>query len=148
MTQIPDDDLTRRVIDCVIEVHSQVGPGLSKDVYEACLTLELADAGLSYESGRVLTAVYDGHQLNSRYQTDLIVAGTLLLQVEAEDVIEPIHEQKLRTCLWVGGYPFGLMLNFNVVDIKDGIIPMARNGGDTSAAIHDVFEDPDLGQTI
>jgi GxxExxY protein len=148
MTQSPNDDLTRRVIDCVMEVHNQTGPGLTKDVYEACLTLELAAAGLPYESGRVLPLVYDGCELDFRCQTDLIVSETLMVQVEAVDEIEPIHEQKLRTCLWMGSYPAGLLVNFNVDDMADGITYMAAPAPQARPVTHDVFDDPDLGSTF
>jgi GxxExxY protein len=148
MTHTANNDLTRRVIDCVMEVHGQAGPGLSKDVYEACLTLELAAAGLRYESGRVLPVVYDGHDLGSRLQTDLIVAETVLVQVEAADAIELIHEQKLRTCLAMGGYPMGLLVNFNVAEIDDGIFVMDAYAMREPPAMRDVFDDPDLGSTF
>jgi GxxExxY protein len=139
MTHTPNNDLTRRVVDCVMEVHSEVGPGLSKDVYEACLATELAAMGLRYESGRVLSPVDAGPEPGSRCQTDLIVAETLLVQVEAADAIEPVHEQKLRTCLQMGGYPLGLLVNFNATEIEDGIVQMDAD------AMRDVFDDPGPG---
>jgi GxxExxY protein len=148
MTHPRNDNLTRRVIDCVVEVHGQVGPGLSKDVYEACLALELAAAGLRYESGRVLSLVYDGCELDFRCQTDLIVAETLLVQVEAADAIELIHEQKLRTCLMMGGYASALLVNFNEVEIDDGIVHMDAYVAPEPHDTRDVFDDPDLGLTL
>src|ERR1700722_6706663 len=113
-----DNELTRRVIDCAVEVHQRVGPGLSRDVYETCLAIELNAAGLQFECGRVLPFIYDGHQCNFSIQTDFIVADTLLLQVEAVEELELTHQQKLRSCLWMGKFPLGLMLNFNVVDME------------------------------
>lgn len=148
MTQTPDDDLIRRVIDCVMEVHSQTGPGLSKNVYEACMAVELATAGITFESGRVLPLIYDGCELDFRCETDLIVNQTLLLQIEAEDMIDLAQEQKLRTCLWMGGFPSGLLVNFNVLDMADGITHMAATATAEPFAIVDVFEDPELGSTF
>ena len=80
---------------------------------------------MRYETGRVLHLVYDGRELDSRCQTDLIVDETLVVQVEAADAIEFAHEQKLRSCLKMGDYQSGLLVNFNVVAIEDGIVPMA-----------------------
>jgi GxxExxY protein len=136
-------------MDCAVEVHRQLGPGLFRDVYETCLAMELTAAGLPFERGRVLPVVYDGHQLAFRCQTDLIVANSLILQVEAADEIELIHEQRLRTGLWAGGLPLGLLLNFNVVAMVDGITQMISNAAEGQPPpTHDVFEDPDLGSTL
>jgi GxxExxY protein len=148
MTQNPADELIRQVIDRAKQVHERIGPGLSNDVYEACLAIELAEADLPFESGRVLTATYEGQELDFRCETDLIVASTLLLQIEATETIELVHEQKLRTCLWMGGYPSGLLLNFNVVAMDDGIFYMAGKAAEEPAPFGDVFDDPDLGSTF
>ena len=145
MTQIPNDDLIRRVIDCATEVHSHVGPGFDKDIYETCLTMELGKAGLSFECGRVLTLVYRGHLLDYQCPADIVVAGSLLLQIEAVDELELVHEQRLRTCLYMGGFPVGLMINFNVLEMKEGITRFAGNSGraEPGPEIRDVFDDPD-----
>jgi GxxExxY protein len=150
MTHTPDNDLTRRVIDCATEVHSHIGPGLDKDVYETCLAMELTKADLPFERGRVLTFVYNGHQLDYQCAADFIVAGSLLLQIEAVEEIEPIHEQRLRTCLYMGGFTFGLMLNFNVVDMDDGILGTSGTVAEEHPRVEelDVFDDPNLGATF
>src|SRR5271154_7038761 len=123
MMQILDNDLTRRVIDCAAEVHRHIGPGLDKEVYETCLAMELTKAGLIFDRGRVLTFVYRGHQLDYQCPADIIVEDTLLLQIEAVDELDLSHEQRLRTCLYMSGLSLGLLLNFNVVEMEDGISP-------------------------
>jgi GxxExxY protein len=149
MTQPPSPDptLTARVIAFATEIHSKTGPGLTKGMYENCLDIELTAAGLPFERGRVLPLIYDGHHLNFSIQTDFIVAGALLVQVEAEEQLELIHDQKLRSCLWMGGFPSALMLNFNVVDMEDGIsemTPHTPTPEDDDLPFRDVFDDPDL----
>ena len=151
MNATPDNELTSRVIDCVAEVHRQLGPGLTRDVYETCVAMELTKARLRFERGRVLQMVYDGHRLDYRCQADLIVADSLLLQVEAADEIELTHEQRMRTCLWMGGLTLGLLLNFNVVEMDEGISRITGYvAGDQTepSPEHDVFDDPDLGSTL
>lgn len=149
MNPTPHPDLTRQVLECVEEVHRELGPGLGKDVYANCLGIELTKAGLPFERGRVLTFIYDGHQLDFTCEADIIVDDGLLLQVEAADAIEPGHEQRLRTCLYMGEFPVGLLLNFNVVEMEDGIIQLTDSEADRSPQpFHDVFDDPEPGSTF
>jgi GxxExxY protein len=150
MTVTPDNDLTCRVIDCATEVHRRIGPGLSKDVYESCLSLQLTAAGLPFERGRVLPLVYDGHQLDFRCRTDFIVANSLVLQVEAVDEIDYTQECLLRTCVWMGDFPLGLLLNFNVVEMEDGVSRITSNAERRPAGFifHDVFEGPEFDPSV
>jgi len=140
-----DDDLISRVIECVTEVHREAGLGLTKELYGDLLALELTAAGLPFERGRVLRMVYDGHQLDFTMAAEFIVADALVLQIEVVDEIELIHEQQLRTCVWMGGFALGLLLNFNVADIEDGISRITTNAGAGQSEYRDVFDDPDLG---
>ena len=144
MTQ-PDPDLAARVIAFAMEIHGKTGPGLTKEVYENCMDIELTAAGLPFERGRILSLVYKGHDCDFTVQTDFIVAGTLLLQVEAEEELELIHDQKIRSSLYMGGFPSALMLNFNVVDMDDGIAVFTQaEAGIDDDRPYDVFDDPDL----
>ena len=147
MTVTPDNELTRRVIECATEVHRQIGPGLSKEIYGTCLGMELTAAGLEFERGRVLPFVYDGHLLDFTIETDFIINDFLVLQVEAVDEIELIHEQQIRTCVFMSGFPLGILLNFNVVEMLDGVMLMPARIKDDEPAERDVFDDPELGVT-
>lgn len=141
MISIPDEDLIRRVRDCTAAVIREIGTGLSRDIHETCLAMELTKAGLKFERGRVLPLIYRGVQLDFRCRTDVIVADVLLLRVEAADAIDEEHEKRLRTCIWMGGFPLALMLNFNVVEIDDGIATMTpRLAGEESG-----FDEPEPG---
>ena len=150
MDKTADEDLVRRVTDCAITVYERVGPGLTKDAYKKCLAIELMIAELAFEHGRVLPAVYDGRTLDFRCRTDFIVADSLVLQVEAEEELDFTHEALLRTCVWMGGYALGLLLNFNVADMAaEGIrrVTCLRAGDDAFGgnAFGDVFDDPGPG---
>ena len=105
-------------------------------------------AELAFEHGRVLPAVYDGRTLDFRCRTDFIVADGLVLQVEAEEQLDFTHEALLRTCVWMGGFPLGLLLNFNVVDMAaEGISSVTCLRAENSPeddVFGDVFEDPEL----
>jgi GxxExxY protein len=148
MDKTADEDLVRRVTDCAITVHERVGPGLTKDAYKKCLAIELMMADLAFEYGRVLPMTYKGHTLDFRCRTDFIVADGLVLLVEAEEQLDFTHEALLRTCVWMGGFPLGLLLNFNVVDMAaEGITRVTCLRAENSPeddVFGDVFDDPEL----
>jgi GxxExxY protein len=150
MTVTLDNDLTCRVIDCATEVHRRIGPGLYKDVYQSCLALQLTAAGLPFDRGRVLPLVYDGHQLDYHCGTDFIVADSLVLQVEAVDEVDYTQECRLRTCVSMGDFPLGILLNFNVVEMEDGISRITSHVDRRPAGfvVHDVFEGPELDRSL
>jgi GxxExxY protein len=121
MTTIPNNTLSRRVIGCAIEVHRHLGPGLMESVHETCMCEELASAGLLFDRQRRVPVVYKGRTLDEYYQMDLIVEQTLVLEIKAVHQIHPIHEAQLRTYLRMNGLPLGLVLNFNAIQMKEGI---------------------------
>ncbi len=114
-------DLPYRVIGCAIEVHRHLGPGLLESVYETCLCDELASAGLSLARQRSLPIIYKGKTLDRHYLMDIIVEEALVIEVKAIHQILPIHEAQLQTYLRLSGLQLGLMLNFNTIQMKDGI---------------------------
>jgi GxxExxY protein len=141
----PDPDLADRVIACATEIHTKTGPGLTKEMYENCLDIELTAAGIPFERGRILSLIYKGHDCDFTIQTDFIVANTLLIQVEAEEELELVHDQKIRSALYMGNFPSALMLNFNVVDMDNGIAVFTQaEAGIDDDRPYDVFDDPDL----
>jgi GxxExxY protein len=119
--RVPDDALTRRVIGCAIAVHRELGPGLLENVYETCLCDELEIAGLRYVRQRPLPLIYKGRDHNLHYTMDLVVDEVLVLEIKAVHQIHPTHEAQLLTYLRLSGLPLGLLLNFNAVQLKDGI---------------------------
>ena len=113
--------LTEAVIGSAIEVHRVLGPGLLESAYEECLCRELATRSVRFERQRPLPVSYKGVLLDCGYRVDMLVDGRLVVEVKAADAILPIHEAQLLTYLRLGHWTAGLILNFNVTVMKDGI---------------------------
>ncbi len=120
------DDLTSKAIGAAIEVHKSLGPGLLESAYEECLCRELDLRGINYERQKELPIEYKGVKLNCGYRLDIVVAGELILELKACDVLEPIHEAQLLTYLKLTGLKIGLLINFNVPVLKMGIRRIAN----------------------
>jgi GxxExxY protein len=116
-----DKDLTEKVIGCAIEVHRCLGPGLLESVYEHCLAFELADANIQHETQKEIKVSYKGILLDCGYRADLIVENKLIVELKAVDKIMPIHEAQLLTYMKLAGINLGLLMNFNLTLLKDGI---------------------------
>ena len=115
------NDLTYKIIGCVYKVHSELGPGLLESTYEVCLEHELLKAGLIVERQKALPVIYDAIKLDAGYRIDLLVNNQVILELKAVDVIAPIHSAQVMTYLKLSGLKLGLLLNFNVQDMKKGI---------------------------
>jgi len=115
------NDLTYRIIGCVYKVHSELGPGLLESTYEVCLEYELLKADLKVERQKALPVVYDDIELDAGYRVDLLVNDEIILEIKAVKEIDPIHKAQLMTYLKLSGLTLGLLLNFNVRDMKKGI---------------------------
>ena len=120
---IPDDvqALSRDVVDSALRVHKALRPGLLESVYETCLQHELTKRGIDAARQRSLPIVYDGLRLEGGLRLDLLVAERLIVEVKAVDAMLPIHKAQLLTYLRLSGLRLGLLINFNVVRLKDGI---------------------------
>ena len=116
-----DDPYSWRVIGCAIEVHRTLGPGLMESVYEACLCHELTLAGLRFERQRKVPVVYKDSRLDLDFRADVVVEDALLLEIKAARDILPLHEAQLLTYLRLTGIKLGLLLNFNVPVLRDGV---------------------------
>ena len=115
------DELSGKVIGCALEVHKQLGPGLLESAYERCLSYELLCAGIPHESQKELPIDYKGMELDCGYRVDLLVGGKLIVELKAVDKLSPIHEAQLLTYMKLAGVKTGLLMNFNVTRLKDGI---------------------------
>ena len=113
--------LTQETIGAAIEVHRAFGPGLLESAYEECLCRELTIRNISFERQKPLPLEYKGFKLECGYRIDLLVAGTVVVEVKAVEVLLPIHEAQLLTYLKLGGWKPGLLINFNVPVLKQGI---------------------------
>lgn len=112
--------LTWKIIGCAIAVHSALGPGLLESAYLACLIAELRAQGLGVETEVRVPVVYRDVKLDCGYKIDILVNGTVILELKTVSAILPIHEAQLVTYLKLTGKPLGLLFNFNVVVLKDG----------------------------
>ena len=119
MTEL--NDLTYLIIGCVYKVHSELGPGLLESTYEICLEHELRKAGLKVEKQVLLPVIYDSIKLDAGYRIDLLVEDSVILEIKAVNEVAPIHKAQLMTYLKLSGLTLGLLLNFNVQDMKKGI---------------------------
>jgi GxxExxY protein len=115
------NDLTYKIIGCVYKVHSELGPVLLESTYEVCLEHELSKAGLSVERQKALPVIYDDIKLDAGYRIDLLVNGQVVLELKSVDEIAPVHTAQVITYLKLSGLKIGLLLNFNVQQMKTGI---------------------------
>ena len=113
--------LTEAVIGAAIAVHRVLGPGLLESSYQACLARELDEQGIAYQSQMPLAIHYRDLVVPSAYRVDLLVAGQVIIELKAVDRLESIHEQQLLTYLRHADLRLGLVINFNVKRLVDGI---------------------------
>ena len=113
--------MTEQVIGAAIEVHRGLGPGLLESAYEACLCYELGQRGLAFQRQVALPVVYKTVQLDCGYRIDLLVQERLIVELKTVEHLLPIHEAQLLTYMKLRGISTGLLLNFNVPLLKNGI---------------------------
>jgi GxxExxY protein len=115
------NSITERIISSAIAVHKELGPGLLESAYEACLMHELLTNGVSVERQKELPVKYRGVQIDCGYRLDLLVEDQVVVELKSVDRLESIHEAQVLSYLKLSGYQVGLLLNFNVRFLKDGI---------------------------
>jgi GxxExxY protein len=113
--------LTEKIIGAAIEVHRHLGPGLLESTYETCLAYELEQQGLTVERQKALPLVYKDIQLDQGYRIDLWVAQKVVVELKVVEQLTPVHEAQVLSYLKFSGCPIGLLFNFNVKLLKDGM---------------------------
>ena len=113
--------LTKEIIGAAIEVHRQLGPGLLESAYLKCLTHELTLKQIPFKREWPLPMQYKGVHLGCSYRLDLLVGNAVVVEIKSVETLTPIHEAQLLTYLKLGGWKVGLLINFNVVVLKNGI---------------------------
>jgi len=116
-----DSELTEVIIGAAIDVHKVLGPGLLESAYEECFCHELGLRGVVTERQKPLPLVYKGLKLDCGYRLDVVVENRVVVELKTVDTILPIHEAQLLTYLKLSGIRTGLMFNFNVPVLKDGL---------------------------
>lgn len=115
------NEITGAVVNSAMKVHSLLGPGLLESAYQACLAHELRSRGLEVATQVALPVIYQGKKLEVGYRIDLVVEGRVVIEVKAVDAIHPIHEAQLLSYMRLSGIAVGLLVNFNVLHLRDGI---------------------------
>ena len=113
--------LTRSIIGCAIQVHRTIGPGVLEKIYSECLTCELKRQGLSFERERPVPLVYRGVRLKAKFYVDFVVENRVIVELKAVTEVAKIHECQVLTQLKLTGLPVGLLINFNVPVLADGV---------------------------
>lgn len=116
-----ENDITQRIIGCAIEVHKALGPGLLESAYEECLFFELQAAGLSVEKQKPLPVIYKDIKLDAGYRVDLLVENSVVVELKSVEFLNDVHTAQVLTYLKLSGCKLGLLINFNVVKLVDGI---------------------------
>ena len=115
------DELSNRVIGCAIEVHRELGPGLLESTYEQCFAHELKLNGITFQLQYPQPIQYKGIRIDCGYRLDILVENDLVIELKSVEEIKGIHEAQLLTYMKLSGAKTGLLMNFNVTKLKDGI---------------------------
>jgi GxxExxY protein len=120
-------DLTPEIISAAIKIHRKLGPGLLESAYEACLAHELQQSGMRIERQKPVPLFYDTVKLDCGFRADLVVEGRVVVELKCKDGLHPVDQAQLLSHLRLLHIPVGLLINFHVVLLKDGIRRMVNN---------------------
>ena len=115
------EELSHRVIGCAIEVHQTLGPGLLESTYRQCLSYELSHAQIPFQMELPLPVRYKDVLLDCGYRIDLLVSGDLIVEIKSIEMLLPIHQAQILTYMRLAKIPIGLLINFNVLKLQNGI---------------------------
>jgi GxxExxY protein len=118
---VTPNHLTGQIIDAAYRVHRTLGPGLLESIYESALAHELTKREIPHHRQHPIPAIYDGIILQPAFYADLLVADEVIVELKSVESISPVHKKQLLTYLRLSGKTLGLLINFNVLLIKDGI---------------------------
>ena len=122
-----ENELSKIVFDCALKVHQNLGPGLLESAYEECLFYELKKTGLWVEKQKALPLVYEEIKLDIGYRIDIIVENKLIIEIKSVEALNDVHFAQLLTYLKLTNCKLGLLINFNVALIKNGIRRIVNN---------------------
>jgi GxxExxY protein len=115
-------ELSHRVIGAAINVHKELGPGLLESIYQECLEIELADAGLRFLRQEAIPIVYKGRDIKATYRPDLVIEGTIVVEAKSIEKIAPVHRSQVLTYLKLTILHVGLLINFNTEVLINGVV--------------------------
>ena len=122
-----ENELSRIVFDCALKVHQSLGPGLLESAYEECLFYELRKIGLRVEKQKPLPLIYEEVKLDVGYRIDIIVENKLIIEIKSVEALNDVHFAQLLTYLKLTNCKLGLLINFNVSLIKNGVKRVVNN---------------------
>jgi len=121
------NEISATIIKAAIKVHAELGPGLFESVYERCLEIELKNAGLSVESQKPVAIIYAGQKITDEgFRMDLLVENEIVVELKSVDKVGDVHKKQLLTYLKLAQKPLGLLINFNVKLLKEGLTRIAN----------------------
>jgi GxxExxY protein len=121
------DELTQAIIGAAIKIHRKLGPGLLESTYEACLAYELGKLGLRVERQKAVPLVYESVKLDCGFRADLVVEDRVVIELKCKEVLHPVDQAQLLSHLRPLDIPVGLLINFHVVFLREGIKRMVNN---------------------
>ena len=125
--------ITAQIIGCAIKVHRKLGPGLLESAYESCLVYELEQIGLGVQRQKAVPLVYEGVKLECGFRADLVVDGRVVVEIKCKEALHPVDQAQLLSHLRLLDLQVGLLMNFHVVVLKDGIKRVVNNYREDSA---------------
>ena len=118
---IPEDDLSKQIVDCAFQVHQQLGPGLLENAYEECLSILLAKNGIPFERQVSMPLFFENQKVDIGYRIDILVNDKFIVELKVVEKVLPIHEAQLLTYMKLSKKRIGFLMNFNTKLFKDGI---------------------------
>ena len=115
------DEIGKQIVDCAYQVHVNMGPGLTENIYESCFIWELQERGINFECQKIIPITYKNHALDLSYRLDLLIEDRIVVELKAVEKLLPVHEAQLINYLKLTNTRLGYLINFNVPLIKDGI---------------------------
>lgn len=115
------NQITEKIIGCAIEVHRHLGPGLLESAYEECLAYEIRNSGLYVERQKAVPVVYKEIKLDCGYRIDLLIEETVIIELKSIEGFNPVHDAQILTYMKFANKRIGLLINFNVTLLKNGI---------------------------
>ncbi len=116
-----ENEIAREIVDAAYKIHTTLGPGLLESVYETVLSAELRKRGLSVERQQAIPVVYEGERVDLGFRADLVVEKKVIVEIKSVEAVNPVHHKQLLTYLRLADKRLGLLINFNVALIKQGI---------------------------
>jgi GxxExxY protein len=122
------NQLSSQIIKAAMAIHKELGPGLLESVYQSCMTIELSNMGIQVQSEVPLPIFYRGQKVNEEgFRLDLLIEDKIIVELKSVEVIQPIHKKQLLTYLRLSNKPLGLLVNFNVPLLKNGIVRIVNS---------------------